>query len=71
MKSKTQKNHPQSQNYLKYAGIVVFIILFLIIYFRKTILNSFLSGQTKSPYNLSLMLNTAHAQEDLEQKKNF
>ena len=74
-KNKIQ-NQPQSQNlknqnFLKYSGMVVFIILFLVIYFRKTIFKSFFRQTLYSSPEMSLIIDSAHAQENLVQKKNF
>lgn len=53
------------QNYLKYIGILGFLFLFLLIYFRKTIIKSVFQGEMTS---ISI-ISSAHAQENLSQKK--
>ena len=58
--------HPLTkQNYLKYIGILGFLFLFLLIYFRKTIIRSVFQGEMTS---ISI-IGSAHAQENLSQKK--
>ena len=58
--------HPLTkQNYLKYIGILGFLFLFLLIYFRKTIIRSVFQGEMTS---ISI-IGSAHAQENLPQKK--
>ena len=58
--------HPiRKQNYLKYIGILGFLFLFLLIYFRKTIIKSVFQGEMTS---ISL-IGSAHAQENLSEKK--
>ncbi len=61
----------KKQNYLKYIGILGFLFLFLMVYFRKSIIRTFFQGEmTFNP--ISLILNDGHAQEVLpEQKKNL
>lgn len=61
----------KKQNYLKYVGILGFLFLFLMVYFRKSIIRTFFQGEMT--FNLiTLVLNDAHAQEVLpEQKKNL
>lgn len=56
----------KKQNYLKYVGILGFIILFMLVYFRKSIIRSLFQGEITS--SLSLM-NSAHAQESGPEKK--
>lgn len=51
-----KKNAPQKalkkQNYLKYLGILGFLILFALIYFRKTIIRSLFQGEMTSSFSL-------------------
>lgn len=53
------------QNYLKYLGILGFIFLFLLVYFRKAIIRSVFQGEMTS---ISI-ISSAHAQENLSSKK--
>lgn len=54
------------QNYFRYIGIFCFILLFLLIYFRKTIIRSLFEGEVTL---VSFVLNSAHAQEEPGAKK--
>ncbi|MCM2351148.1 MAG: hypothetical protein NDI69_14100 [Bacteriovoracaceae bacterium] len=55
------------QSYLKYIGILGFLFLFLLVYFRKSIIRSFFQGEmTFAPISL---INEVHAQEVLPDKK--
>lgn len=52
------------QNYLKFVGIFLFLLLFLIIYFRKTIANSFFDDDKVSFQEFSLsLISEAHGQD--------
>lgn len=67
-----QSNIPDKQprqNYFKYLGFLVFIILVLIIYFRKSILKSFFHSEAYFRDVPSLILAEAHAQDDSSAKK--
>jgi hypothetical protein len=67
----TTRPLPKSQNIIKYLGIFVFIVLFLVLYFRKTILKSFFSGLIHFDSPLSYIVNLAYAEEEsLAEKKN-
>jgi hypothetical protein len=66
--SSTGEKQPR-QNYFKYLGYVIFIILALIIYFRKSILRSFFPSETYLRDIPSLFLADAHAQNDSSGKK--
>lgn len=72
VKSSTHsKQLPKSQNFIKYLGIFVFIVLFLTLYFRKTILKSFFSTGSLYYSPLTLVINQSYAEEDSSvQKKN-
>lgn len=59
------KKKPQLQNWFKYLGIAIFIVLFMIIYFRKSILRSFFNGSAFS----GLILSAAVAQDENPEKK--
>lgn len=59
------KKQPAKQNWFKYLGILVFIVLFMMIYFRKSILRSFFNNDTVS----SLIISNAHAQDESPVKK--
>lgn len=66
----TPKKQPiKKQNYLKYLGILGFLILFLLIYYRKTIIQSIFQGEI-SLQTISLM-SSAYAQEEAPKKKSF
>jgi hypothetical protein len=54
------------QDWLKYAGIIGFLVLFLLIYFRKTIMHNIF--QVEATYSLNF-INMAHAQEIVPEKK--
>jgi hypothetical protein len=69
LKTKNKSIETISQNYLKYSGIIIFIILFLVLYFRKSILGTILNSQTKVQSSSSFFISSAHAQENQEQKK--
>ena len=56
------------QNYLRYLGILVFLVLLGIIYFRKSILKSFFQSEAFIQGS-SLIIAEAHAQNDDSGKK--
>ena len=56
----------KKQNYLKYAGLLGFIILFMLVYFRKSIIRSLFQGEITSSFSL---INSAHAQNNDPVKK--
>lgn len=61
----------KQQNWVKYLGIAIFIILFLTIYFRKSIMKSFFGDEAYYTPPHSLIFSDAIAQdESLNQKKN-
>jgi hypothetical protein len=61
--SPTAKRKPlKKQNYLKYLGIIGFILLFLLVYYRKTVIQILFHGEV-TMRNFSL-ISTAHAQDD-------
>lgn len=68
-KVKTPKVKPvlKKQSYLQYVSILGFIILFLVIYFRKTIISHFFQGEV-TLQSLSL-IQSAYAQEEVPGKK--
>jgi hypothetical protein len=66
--SETPKKQPK-QNYFKYLAVFIFVILVMIIYFRKTILRSFLSSEIHYKNIPSLFLAEAQAQDDGSAKK--
>ena len=76
-KIKKDISHPvqtssPKQNYLKQIGVIAFLILVLVIYFRKSILRSFFKGDTSSATPLSLIINQAYAKDQaLVSKKKF
>jgi hypothetical protein len=57
------------QSYFKYLGIIVFIFLVLIIYFRKSILKSFFNPESYLRNPSSLIMSEAYAQNDNSGKK--
>lgn len=60
----------KKQSYLKYLGLLGFIILLTLVYFRKTIIRYLFHGEM-TVLNVSL-IQDAHAQEELPaKKKNF
>lgn len=61
----TPKVPLKKQSYLKYIGIMGFLVLFLLIYFRKAILQNVFKGESTSISFIS----SAHAQEDIPEKK--
>lgn len=56
----------KKQNYLKYIGALGFLVLLLLVYFRKSIINSLFQGEITQSISL---INSAHAQEDVPEKK--
>lgn len=56
----------KKQNYLKYLGILGFLILFILIYYRKTIIRSLFEGEMTM---ISHFVSSAHAQENIPEKK--
>jgi len=65
-----QTQNSKNQNFLKYSGMAIFIVLFLVIYFRKTIFRSFFRQSFNFTPVMSLIVDSARAQESLVQKKN-
>lgn len=63
--SDIHKKKPAAQSWIKYMMIGIFVLLFSIIYFRKSILRSFFSQASVS----NLILSNAHAQDDSPEKK--
>ena len=57
------------QGYFKYLGIIIFIFLVLIIYFRKSILKSFFNPEAYLRNPTSLIMTEAYAQNDNTAKK--
>lgn len=56
----------KKQNYLKYLGIIGFLILFALIYFRKTIIRSLFKGEMTSSLSL---VSEVYAQTPVDVKK--
>lgn len=52
----------KKQSYLKYLGVIGFVVLFLLIYFRKTIIRSLFEGEMT--FSAPALIQSAHAQED-------
>lgn len=65
-----QSNPSQKQqSYFKYLGIFVFLVLVLVIYFRKSILKSFFNSEAYFRDIPSLIMTPAYAQNDSPEKK--
>ena len=62
--SKTR--HVKSQEYLRILGALGFILLFALLYFRKTIIRTFIEEVSTTEISL---INKVHAQENLPAKK--
>lgn len=56
----------KKQNYLQYLGVIGFIILFLLLYFRKNIIRSLFEGEMVVSVSL---IDSAQAQESGDKKK--
>lgn len=56
----------KKQNYFQYVGLIGFIVLFLLLYFRKNIIRSFFNGEMTSHFSL---IQEAAAQDDEQLKK--
>lgn len=56
----------KKQNYIQYIGLLGFIVLFLLLYFRKNIIRSFFNGEMTSHFSL---IQEAAAQDDESVKK--
>lgn len=66
-KSKATVRAPlQKQNFLQYIAILCFLILFLLIYYRRTIIRQLFSGEVTLS---SFVISSAYAQEDIPGKK--
>ena len=64
---KAQQQAPlKKQNWLKLIGIIGFLLLFLMIYFRKSIIQHLFKGEITSTISL---ISEAHAQEETPAKK--
>lgn len=66
--SQTHKKPLKRQSYLKYLGYLGFVLLFLLIYFRKTIIQTLFQGEITLSSPISL-IDSAHAQEEIPGKK--
>ena len=66
--SQSHKKPLKKQSYLKYIGIVGFLVLFLLIYFRKMIIQSLFQGEITFSSPITL-IDSAHAQEEIPAKK--
>jgi hypothetical protein len=55
----TEKVIPRRQNYLQYLAFLCFIILFLLVYYRKTIIRALFQGEVTIS---SFIMSSAHAQ---------
>lgn len=56
----------KKQNFIKYAGLLGFVVLLLLVYFRKSIIESLFQGEITSSFSI---IAPAHAQEDIPGKK--
>jgi hypothetical protein len=56
----------KKQNWLKYAGVLGFLFLFCLIYFRKTIIQHLFHGEITASFQI---MNVAQAQDVLPEKK--
>lgn len=56
----------KKQNYIKYVGVFGFLVLLMLVYFRKSIINSLFNGEITQSISL---ISNAHAQEDVPEKK--
>ena len=63
-----QSTNVKKQNYLKYLVIIIFIVLFLTIYFRKSILKSFFAKNFIQDFS-SIVINQAYAEDEVSSKK--
>ncbi len=63
------KKSPKKQNFLKYLGILGFVLLFLLIYYRKSIIRSIFDGEIS--LNKISLISSAHAQDEAPKKKSF
>jgi hypothetical protein len=63
--SKTKKPL-KKQNFIKYIGVFGFIVLLLLVYFRKSIIQSLFQGEITRSFSI---IAPAHAQEDIPGKK--
>lgn len=64
--SDIHKKKPKPQNWFKYVGIAIFVVLFMIIYFRKSILRSFFNSSSALS---SFIVADARAQDESPEKK--
>lgn len=62
----TAKKPLKKQGWLKYIGILGFLFLFCLIYFRKTIIQHLFHGEITATFEI---MNVAHAQDVLPEKK--
>ena len=68
-KQSTTSKPIKKQNYFRYLGILAFLFLVLIIYFRKSILKSFFSSELSFKTATSIILPEAYAQDENTSKK--
>lgn len=66
--SQMHKKPLKKQSYLKYLGYLGFVLLFLLIYFRKTIIQTLFQGEITFSSPITL-IDSAHAQEEIPGKK--
>ena len=64
--SVTPKKNLRKQNWLKYVGLLGFLFLFCLIYFRKSIIQHLFHGEITASFQI---MNAAHAQDVLPEKK--
>lgn len=68
-KQSTISTKPPETEWFKYAIIIIFLVFFSIIYFRKTILKSFFETSSVIPDPIGLLIPEAHAQDESQGKK--
>jgi outer membrane biosynthesis protein TonB len=65
-KTKPAAKPLKKQNWLQFVGILGFIILFILVYFRKTIIQHLFQGELTTTFKI---IDSAHAQDILPDKK--
>jgi hypothetical protein len=67
IKARKVYHPPKQQNWLKYLGVIGFLVLFLLVYFRKAIIQNFFEDEFAS-VEVSLFP-SAHAEDSSSEKK--
>ena len=60
---------PEKQSWVMYVGVIIFLLLFSIMYYRKSILKTFFEASVTFPDAESLLISGAHAQDESPGKK--